>query len=210
MRNWWKLHPTFYWAPINTNHWKIINHRTKATRHGSHVEYSPTSASDCKVHREILGVYLQCAGEIRKGFNCPVHITFYTICTAYGNRMDMEFPFRTKNTGHEGDQYGSIQMLCWFSQPQGCIIQWINLIGWMNLHHATDPWPSILVCSLLACLSVSDVVDTLYTVQVAGQQVNLIPCNYGEGRSGCNLSYRRRPPAILCVALPLSDPAIRD
>ena len=109
--------------------------------------------------------------------------------------QELDVSWKQRNDVREENQYGFIQMLCWFSQPQGCIIQWINLIGWMNLHHATDPWPSILVCSLLACLSVSDVVDTLYTDQVAGQQVNLIPCNYDEGRSGCNLSYRgRRPP----------------
>ena len=145
-----------------------------------------------------------------KGGDGPPGPPWIRTCRWKDIAQELDVSCKQKNDVREENQYGFIQMLCWFSQPQGFIIQWINLIGLMNLYRATDPWPSILVCSLLACLSVSDVVDTLYTVQVAGQQVNLIPCNYGEGRSGCNLSYRRRPPAILCVALPLSDPAIRD
>ena len=59
--------------------------------------------------------------------------------------QELDVSWKQRNDVREESQYGFIQMLCWFSQPQGCIIQWINLIGWMNLHHATDPWPSILV-----------------------------------------------------------------
>ena len=105
--------------------------------------------------------------------------------------LQLIFLWEQRNTDHAKDQYAFIQISRWFSQPQGCIIQWMKLIGWVNQHHDANLWPPYWSVLFPACLSASDAGDTLYTVQVAGHQVNLIPCNYGGGRSCCNLSDRR-------------------